>query len=307
MKKIVILEKIEITEEQKERLNKLGNIITYDNSTLEECRNRVKDADVVVIDWIDPSGFLENMKRGSLLALMSTGYSWIDTKKGRSLEIAVANIPGYAKEAVAEHLFGLALTVLKGIIFGDRVVRKGGWEEGQVEGSELANKTLGVIGLGRNGKRVAEIGGKGFNMKVIGYDLIKKDRADIKEVDLPDLLKESDVVVVACDFNPTSKDLIGNKEFSLMKPTTIIVSAMWGIINIPALVSALKNKKILGAGLDIETGEKPELPKELLELDNIVLTPHIAYKTKESQIRRVNICLDNIEQFLKGKPQNIVN
>ncbi len=304
---IVILEKIELAEEQKQRLEILGSVQYFESSTLEQCVERVKGADVVVVDWIDPTPFLGYMKRGSLLALMSTGYSWIDIKKARSLEILVANIPGYAREAVAEHIFGLALAILKGIAFGDRVIRTRGWKEGQIQGLELANKTLGIIGLGRNGTRVAEIGQKGFNMNVIGYDSIKKDIPDIKWMNLPELLRESDVVAITCNLNPTSKNLIEEKEFNLLKPTAIIVSATWEVISIPALISALKNKKILGAGLDIELGEKPEIIQDLLEFDKVALTPHIAYKTKESQIRQVDICLENIESFLAGRAQNIVN
>jgi D-3-phosphoglycerate dehydrogenase len=307
MKNITILEKIEMTDEQKERLNKLGNVRAYESSTLEECIERVKEADVVVVDWIEPNPFLEYMKPNSLLALMSTGYSWVDVKKARSLGISVANIPGYAREAVAEHLFGLALSILKGITLGDRVIRKGGWKEGQIEGLELANKTLGIIGLGRNGTRMAEIGQKGFNMNVITYNRTPKNILGIKEVSLEEILRESDIIAITCDLNPTSKNLIGGREFLLMKSTAVIVSATWGVIDIPALVDALKNKKIFGAGLDIEVGEKPELPMELLELDNVVLTPHTAYKTRESQIRRVDICIDNIKSFLEGKPKNIVN
>lgn len=305
---IRVLEKIEMTKNQRQRLNELGKVQVYDSSTLEQCIERVKGADVVVIDWIDPNGFLEYMKPKSLLALMSTGYSWIDTKKARSLEISVANIPAYATEAVAEHLWGLILTVLRKIVTGDRVVREGGWEQGQIRGLELKEKTLGVIGLGRIGKRMTEIGEKAFNMRAITYNRSPKNLPNIREVSLSELLKESDVISINCGLNPTSRDLIGQKEFDLVKATTVIVSATWGVINLPALIVALKNKKILGAGLDIAAeGGKPELPKELLQLDNVVLTPHVGYNTKESKIRQVNICIDNIERFIKGEPQNIVN
>jgi phosphoglycerate dehydrogenase-like enzyme len=98
IKKIVILEKVEMTKQQKQRLERLGNVQYFESSTLDECRKRVKDADVVVVDWIDPTPFLENMKSGSLLALLSTGYSWVDLKKASSLGILVANIPGYARK-----------------------------------------------------------------------------------------------------------------------------------------------------------------------------------------------------------------
>ena len=167
----------------------------------------------------------------------------------------------------------------------------------------MENKTLGVIGLGKIGSRVAEIGKRGFNMNVITYNRTPKNLAGIKEVSLEKLLKESDVIAVTCDLNPTSKNLIGEKEFNLMKPTAIIVSTTWGVIDVSALINALKNKRIFGAGLDVDN----EFPKELLEFKNVVLTPHNAYNTKEAQIRRVDICIDNIESFLEGKPKNIVN
>jgi lactate dehydrogenase-like 2-hydroxyacid dehydrogenase len=262
-----------------------------------------------VVDWLDPNGFLENMKPNSLLALMSTGYSWVDVKKARSLGISVANIPGYAAEAVAEHLFGLILCVLRKIINSDYAVRKGKWEEGKFRVWELNGKTLGIIGLGRIGRRMAEIG-QGFGMKVITYNRTPKNLPGVKEVGLQELLKESDVISINCDINPTSRKLIGQKEFDLMKPTAIIVSATWDVIELPALIDALKKKKIWGVGLDVAVEavtEKFKLPEELLKLDNVVLTAHTAYNTQESQIRRVDICIDNIESFLKGKPKNIVN
>lgn len=305
--KIVILEKIEMTKVQKERLNSLGEVKYYENSTLEECKERIKDADVVIIDWIEPNPFLEYMKPNSLLALMSTGYNWIDIKKARSLGISVVNIPGYAREAVVEHLFGLALSIFKGIAFGDRVIREGSWKKGQIQGLELKNKTLGIIGLGRNGQRMAEIGQKGFGMNIIAYDSSPKNLLGIKEVALRKLLKESDLIAITCNLNPASENLIGEEEFKLMKPTAVIVSATWGVIDLSALFNALKNKKIFGAGLDLELAERPKLPNEFPKLNNLILTPHTAYRTKESQIRRVDICFNNIESFLSDEPQNIVN
>ena len=306
--KIAILEKIEMADDQKQRLNKLGKVQTYDSSTLEQCIDRVKNVDVAAIDWIDPNGFLEYMKPDSLLALMSTGYSWIDIEKARSLGISVANIPAYATEAVAEHLWALILAVFRKIAFSDCVVREGGWEQGQIRGLELKNRTLGVIGLGRIGRRMAEIGQKAFNMKVITYNRTPKNLSDIGEVSLQQLLREADVISINCDLNQTSRDLIGQKEFDLVRPMAVIVSATWNVINLPALIVTLKNKRILGAGLDIAAeGGKPELPKGLLELDNVVLTAHVAYNTKESRIRQVDTCIDNIEGFIKREPRNIVN
>ncbi len=305
---IAVLERIEMTDGQEQRLGKLGRVQIYDSLTQKQCIERVRNADVVVIDWIDPKGFLKYMKSNSLLALMSTGYSWIDIEGARSLGISIANIPTYATEAVAEHLWGLVLIVLRKIAVGTRIVREGGWEQGQIRGLELKNSILGVIGLGRIGRRMAEIGQRAFDMKVITHNRTPKNLPNIKEVGLQELLKEADVISINCDLNSTSRDLVGEKEYDFVKPTVVIVSATWDVINLSALIAALKNNRILGAGLDIAAeGGEPELPKELLRLDNVVLTPHVAYNTKESKIRQVNMCIDNIESFTKGKPRNIVN
>lgn len=304
---VVVLEKIEMTDEQKKILNKLGKVEIYNNSTLKQSIKRVKDAEIVIIDWIDPNGFLKYMKKGSLLALMSTGYNWIDIKKARSLSVSIANIPGYAGEAVAEHLFGLILAVLRKITIGDKVIKGGGWQKKQVQGFELKNKILGIIGLGKIGLRMAEIG-RCFGMEIISYDPALKNLAHIKQVNLSKLLKESDVISINCDLNETSRNLIGKKELNLLKPTAIIVSATWDIIILQDLIKVLKNKKIFGAGLDVAIeGKKANLPKNILKLDNIVLTPHIAYFTEESQIRRVDILLKNIKSFIRKNPKNIIN
>lgn len=305
--KTVVLEKINFTLQQKSRLQNLGEVEFYDHSTLPECRKRVKNTDVVVIDWIEPNDFLEDMKPGSLLALMSTGYGWVDVVEARKLNISVANIPGYATEAVAEHLVGLILAVARKFLLGGGAVRTNNWQQGDLQGIELKDRTLGVIGLGRIGSRIAEIC-KGFGMKVITYNRKTRNRKDIKDVDLDTLLKTSDIISINCDLNETTKGMLNKEKLDLIKKEAILVGATWDIIDIKALTKKLKNKEIYGAGFDVAIeGGKPDLPKEFLELENVVLTPHIAFNTQESKIRQVDICIDNIEAFLGNKPQNIVN
>lgn len=155
--KIVVLEKVDFTPEQKARFQKLGEVEFYENSSLKESKERVKNADVAIIDFIAPNDFLENMQKGSLLALMSTGYGWIDTKKAHELGISISNIPGYATEAVAEYLIGLILTTARKIIVGDKNIRRNNWDTAELKGIELKERILGIVGLGRIGLRVAEI------------------------------------------------------------------------------------------------------------------------------------------------------
>ncbi len=305
--KIAVLEKINFTPSQKSKLEKLGDVEFYENSSIEECKQRVKNADITMIDWIEPNDFLENMKRDSLLSLMSTGFSWVDLEKAKKLGIAVSNVPDYATEAVAEHIIGLILTVTKRIVSGDKAAKSNNWVQGKLEGIELKNRTIGIIGLGRIGSRVAEIC-KILGMKILTYNRNPRNKNRIKDVDLDALLKESDLISINCNLNDSSKNLLNKEKLDLIKKDAIIVGATWGVLDLDYLIKKLKNNEIKGFGYDVEiAGKDTKLPKELLELENVVLTPHIAFNTKESKIRQVDICIDNIESFINGTPKNIVN
>ena len=260
-----------------------------------------------MIDWIDPNGFLGEMKKSSLLALMSTGYSWIDIKKARELGIAVSNVPGYATEAVAEHIVGLMFAVARKTIVGDANIRKGKKEKGYLRGIELFGCRAGIIGLGRIGKRVAEIL-MCFGMEAVAYDENQKDVAGIKNVSLDELLKTSAAVFVTCSLNDTSKDLMNEDKLRLMKKDAILLSTTWGVVNLEAVTKILKNKQIFGAGFDVSIeGSDIVLPKDFTELENVVLTPGIGFNTAAAKMRQVDICISNIEKYLKGVPENIVN
>jgi len=306
--KIVVMEKIEMNDEQINRLKTLGDVISYhDSPNTEQVIERAKDAGIIIVDWTEVNPLLGHIPKTKLIALMSTGYAWVDTKKARNLGIAITNVPGYATEAVAEHAFGLMISVLKNIVKADKSVRKGKWEKEPFKGSELKGKTLGIVGLGRIGSRVAEIA-MGFGMKVIANNAKPKSMNGVEMVTLNELLKRSDVVTLHCDLNPTSEQLIGEDQFNLMKPSAILINTSNGkLVDTEALVKALKENKIAGAGIDRIEPEKLDNSHQLLQFDNVVITPHIAFNTNEALSRRVDICIDNIEAFIKGKPQNIVN
>jgi glycerate dehydrogenase len=305
--RIVVLERINITEEEKRRFESLGNVEWYDSSTMEECLKRVRDADVVVVDWIEPNPFLSAMKSPSLLALMSTGYGWIDIKKARELDISISNIPGYAAEAVAEHIFGLALTVARKTMVGDRGLRIGKKEKGHLEGMEFKDRTIGIIGLGNIGLRAAEIASC-LGMEVVTYNRHPKNVPGIKDMSLEELLRNSDLVCISCPLNKDSRGMIDSEMLELMKNSAILVGTTWDVVDIGALTTCLKNGRIYGAGFDVAIeGSEIELPRTFLGLENLVLTPHIGYNTIEAKRRQVDICISNIESYLEGNPKNIVN
>ena len=306
--KIVVLEKIEMTKEQVARMESLGEVAWFDSSNEEECKERIKGADVVVIDWIDPSPWILSMKSPSLLALMSTGYGWIQHRaEAKERGILISNIPGYATEAVAEHLIGLILCVARQIMVGDRKIRAGEKEKGYLRGIELKGKTIGIIGLGRIGKRVAEIC-RSFGMNVVTYNRHPKRWDGAKDVSLDELLSTSDVVCICCPLDDDSRAMLDKNKLNKMKPGAILVGATWDVVVLDDLIPFLKNGRIRGMGFDVAIeGSKIDLPDDLLKMDNVVLTPHIGYNTVEAKIRQVDICISNIEAFKKGKPVNIVN
>lgn len=306
--KIVVLEKIEIIEKQVKRLEQLGDVEWFDSSSEKECKERIKGADVVVVDWIDPSPFILSMKSPSLLALMSTGYGWIKHRaEARKQGILISNIPGYATEAVAEHIIGLALCVARQTMVGDRNIRAGKKEKGYLRGIELQGRRIGIIGLGQIGRRVAEIS-RSLGMEVVTYNRHSKSCEGIKDLSLNELLSSSDVICICCPLNDDSRGMLNKERLNLLKSNAILVGATWDIVVLDDLIPFLKSGRIGGMGFDVAVeGGKIDLPEDLLKIDNVVLTPHIGYNTVEAKIRQVDILISNIKAFKTAKPINIVN
>jgi len=306
--KIVVLEKIKMSKDQVSRLKQLGDVELFDSSNEEECKERIKGADVVVVDWIDPSSFILSMKKKSLLALMSTGYGWIKYRtEAKEKGILISNIPGYATEAVAEHIIGLMLCTARQTTVGDRNIHARKKEKGYLEGIELKGRKMGIIGLGQIGKRVAEIS-KCFGMEVVTYNRSKKSWEDIKYLPLDELLSSSDIICISCPLNDDSRGMLDKNKLKLLKKDAILVGTTWGVVVLEDLITLLKTKHIRGIGFDVAVeGGEIDLPENLLNLDNVVLTPHIGYNTIEAKIRQIDICISNIEAFKNNKPINIVN
>ena len=306
--KIVVLEKIDMTEEQVAKLERLGEVQWFTNSNEGQTKERIKDADVVIVDWVDPSSFILSMKSPSLLSLMSTGYDWIQHRdEAKAKNILISNVPGYATEAVAEHIIGLALSAARKSMIGDRNVRSGNKEKGYLQGIELKGRRIGVIGLGQIGKRVADIS-KCLGMEVVTYNRHSKNVAGITDLPLEKLLSSSDVICISCPLNNDSREMLNRERLKLLKEGAIIVSTTWGVLVIEDVVSFVQDGKIRGIGLDAAIeGGKLDLPKKLLELDNVIITPHVGFNTIEAKMRQVDICISNIASFINGKPENIAN
>jgi D-3-phosphoglycerate dehydrogenase len=221
-------------------------------------------------------------------------------------------VPDYASEAVAEFVFALALDLLRKIEVDDVNEHKGEFDDHYyLHNRLLAGKTIGVIGAGNIGRRVMQIGNS-FCMNVISTTAHpgseREEELRVKFVPLDDLLKESDIVTLHLPLTPETEHMIGTRELELMKPTAILINTSRGkVVNEEALIDALRKKKIAGAALDVFEKEPIKRDNPLLRLDNLVLTPHIAYLSEETTDMCAKIVTENVEMFLKSKPQNVVN
>ena len=243
----------------------------------------------------------------------AVGFDNINLEDAKKHNVFTTNTPDVLTETVAEHAFGLILSIAQRITEGDRFTRAGkykGWAPMLMLGNDVSHKTLGVLGLGRIGSRVAHHGARGFDMNVIYYD-VKRNEAFEKEygaefvADPEELLKRADFISVHVPLLPTTKHLINAERLKMMKPTAYLVNTSRGpVIDEAALVDALKNKVIRGAGLDVFENE-PRLTPGLANLENIILTPHAASATEETRAKMSEVAALNIIDALEGgRPRN---
>ncbi len=312
---IAVLNDCYLNEEQLERLRKLGSLTVYDGTDSQsECIERLKGVEIALVDGFEAplnARVIESADALKLLVLQSTAFNIVDLDAANRMDVKVANVPGFSTEAVAEHAIALMFAVIKRIPLGDREVRKAPFEIRGIEsderflGFEVKGKTLGVIGLGGIGVRVAEIG-SALGMNVVAYNRTPRDVPNIEMLGLEELLRTSDVVSVNLALTPETKYIISDETLALMKPTAVLINTAIGThVNTQALYRALKEKKIFGAGLDLLAEWDESNP--LLELDNIVLSPHSAWWTPEALVNFAEIITDTVEAFAKGEPKNLVN
>jgi D-3-phosphoglycerate dehydrogenase / 2-oxoglutarate reductase len=228
--------------------------------------------------------------------------------------ILVVNQSGGNAEAVAEHVIGMMLCLVKRVGETDRAVRAGKIERRlDYIGGEAFGRTIGIIGLGNVGRRVAELAGTLFRMQVLAYDPyltaeVVRARGASK-VELDELMRHSDFVSVNCPLTPESRHLISAREYALMRPTAYFITTARGSIHDEeALEAALRNKKIAGAGLDVWEKEPPPAQHPLMKYDNVMVTPHMAGVTRESRARMGQIAAEQMLDALDGRPvPRIVN
>jgi len=280
------------------------------DSKFVEALKRV-DAILCGNDLVVNDAVLDMAPRVKAIAKMGAGLDTVDIDAATRHNAIVFHTPGANNQAVADHTFGLILNVARKIIYCDRSLRENRWEHTKIMGLEIWQKTLGLIGLGAIGRCVA-LRAKGFQMKVVAYDpfwpTAFADEQGIEQVKLEGLLKVSDIVSIHVPLIPETKWMIDEKALNLMKSSAILINAArGGIVNETDLYKVLKNGVIAGAGLDVFENEPPT-NSALLDLGNVVLTPHTAAFTFEGMN---NMSIGVVEQLIAyyhgDKPVHIVN
>ena len=268
-----------------------------------------KDADVMILANMPmPGAVIEKCPNLKFIDVAFTGVDHVGLDAAKAAGIKVSNASGYSNEAVPELAVGMALSLLRNMREVEARCRAGETKAGLV-GSELKGKTVGIVGLGNIGTRSAQI------FHIFGTTILATSRTFHKnvkdyvtQVSLTELLKNSDIVALHCPLTPETRGLINKERLAMMKPTAILLNLARGpVVNSADLAEALKNGTIAAAGIDVFDVEPP-LPADepLLDAPHTLLTPHVAFATKESMILRADIVFDNLRAFLDGGQKNTV-
>lgn len=312
--KLVILEPLGVEKEKllnmaESMLGDRVEITYYDNRVedTETLIKRSKEAEIVVLsNFKYKKEVMEKCPNLKMICVAFTGVDHVDIDYCRERGITVCNCAGYSTSAVADLVFGMLINIYRNIDKCNKVTREGGTKNGLV-GFELEGKKFGVVGTGAIGMRVANIA-KAFGCEVYGYSRTVKEGNGIKYVDLNTLLSTCDIVSLHVPLNDSTKGLINEENIKLMKKNAVLINTARGpVIDSKALSDALKNGTIAGAGVDVFEIEPP-IPTDhvLFEAPNLIVTPHVAFATKESMVKRAEIVFENINKYMNGNHQNLI-
>ena len=289
----------------------------YDITPPEKIVERSIDADILVTNkTVLTANTLSQLHKLKFISTLSTGYNVIDTAFAAEKNIPVSNIPAYSTDGVAQLVFALILEIVNHVALHNKSVKDGDWCSSEhfcywkAPITELANKTLGIIGFGKIGSAVAQIG-NAFGMNVIAYSPNTRSYSGFGKVEflsLDDVIAQSDIISLHCPLTPTTDGLVNMEFLSKMKKTAILINTSRGpVINEADLKKALDEGIIAAAGVDVLSTEPPKEDNPLLTCENCIITPHIAWASFEARSRLMSIFKSNVEAFVADKPINVVN
>lgn len=271
---------------------------------------RIGDARALMLGWGLPVDVMTAAPNLELIAFVGIGAgNFVDLERAAERGITVCNAPGYADDTVAEHALAMMLAAARHLCRLDRDLRGGRWNQ-TLPGVELGGKQVGLVGFGGIGARFAALA-KGIGMNVRAWtrnpDPQRAREHDIEFADLEDILRDSDVLSVHAALTPETEGLLDERALSLTKPGVIIVNTARGeIIEEDALLAALRSGHVAAAGLDVHHHEPLPADHPLLALDNVLLTPHVAFNTPEATLALLDITVDNVVNYFRGDPTNVV-
>lgn len=294
-----------------------GQLTVYDRTPVNQVVDRAQGADIVLTNKVPvDADALDQLPQLKYIGVLATGYNIIDVNRARERGIVVTNVPGYSTDSVVQLTFALLLELCHRVQRHSDSVFDGKWSRSpdfsfrDYPLVELAGKNLGVIGFGDIGQRVADVG-RALGMRIIGYSRKRTDqshRSEFRWADLDTLLQESDVVTIHAPLTPETKGLINASALAKMKRSAFLLNTARGpIIEEADLANALNGDLIAGAGLDVLSAEPPAPDNPLFSAKNCVITPHIAWATKEARSRLMGLVVENIAAYINGNPINVVN
>lgn len=290
----------------------------FDNVNPGDIQHSLEDAEILVTNKVlIDNCVIENSKQLKLICVAATGVNNVDLAAAKKRGIQVCNVRGYATSSVVQHVFSLILSLNRKLFSYRRSVTNGDWSRSDFfcyfgeSISELEGKTIGIIGYGELGRAVAKVA-RCFGMNVLlarrhtveGEPDLREGRTDLKT-----LLSKSDVVTLHCPLTENNRYLLGEEEFPLMRPDAILINtARGGLVDEMALLSALEKNQIGAAALDVLEEEPPSVNNTLInyQTDKLIITPHIAWASKESRQRLINEIAENIRAYQQGQPRNVV-
>jgi len=300
-----------------EGLRAIGELQVFDRTTENEIVARAHDAEIVLTNKTRVSAETLRQLRGTrYIGVLATGYDHVDVRAARELGINVTNVPTYGTASVAQLTFALLFELCYHVGLHSEATRAGEWSRSEdfsfwkTPLIELAGKTIGIVGMGRIGQRVAELA-VAFEMRVVAADEIKRPVPawpGFQWYEVDELLAHSDVVSLHCPLMPQTQGIINARSLAKMKPSAFLINTSRGPLVVEqALADALNSGRIAGAGLDVLSSEPPAPDNPLLRAKNCIVTPHIAWATKEARTRLLEAAVANLRAFLDGHPVNVVN
>jgi glycerate dehydrogenase len=295
-------------------LEELGDLRVYDRSTPAEVRERAAEADILLTNKTPlPQDIIQAAPRLKFISVLATGYNIVDIAAAQQRGIVVSNVPDYGTNTVAQFVMGLLLELCHHIGDHSNAVRAGTWATSKdwsfwnSSQIELYDKTMGIVGFGRIGRRVAALA-ESFGMRIIYNTRTPRPDSSQQYCTLQQLFAEADVVSLHCALTPENTGIVNRTLLETMKPSAFLINTARGaLVNEGDLAAALNSGKIAGAALDVLSSEPPSKDNSLLTARNCIITPHMAWAALEARKRIMKTTVRNVSSFLGGTPVNVVS